>query len=70
MVIPLNCISPNLRSRTCVLDKTLKGFRGVRRDDRKVLRAPGPRTKYSVRFLFLNKLKYITQNTQNVFLKI
>ena len=29
-----------------VLDKTLKGFRGVRLDNQKVFCAPGPRTKY------------------------
>ena len=29
-----------------VLDKTLKGIRGVRLDNRKVLRAPGSRTKH------------------------
>ena len=27
------------------MDKTLKGIRSVRLDNRKVLRAPGPRTK-------------------------
>ena len=30
-----------------ILDKTLKGIRGVRLGNRKILRAPGPRTKYS-----------------------
>ena len=29
-----------------VLDKTLKGIHGVQLDNRKVLCAPGPRTKY------------------------
>ena len=29
-----------------VLDKTLKGIRGVRLDNRKLLRAPGARTKF------------------------
>ena len=37
--------------------KTLKGIRGVRLDNRKVLRAPGPWTKYLERlFLSFNKL--------------
>ena len=36
-----------------VLDKTLKGIRGVRPDNRKVLRAPGPRTKYFGRLFFI-----------------
>ena len=37
-----------IKSRTfrIVLNKTLKGIRGVRLDSRKVLRAPGPWTKY------------------------
>ena len=35
-----------------ILDKTLKGIRGVRLDNKKVLCAPGPRTKYFER-LFL-----------------
>ena len=35
-----------------VLDKTLKDVRGLRLDNRKVLRAPGCRTKYFER-LFL-----------------
>ena len=40
-----------------VLYKALKGIRGVRLDNRKVLRAPGPRTKYFERvFLSLNKI--------------
>ena len=40
-----------------VLDKTLKGIRGIRLDNRKVLRAPGPSTKYFNRlFLSFNKL--------------
>ena len=30
-----------------VLDKTLKDIRGVRLGNRKILRAPDPRTKYS-----------------------
>ena len=40
------------------MEKTLKGTRGVRLDNRKVLRAPGPRTKYFKRFICLlsNKL--------------
>ena len=33
-----------------VLDNTLKGIRDVRLDNRKVLRAPGPRTNYFERF--------------------
>ena len=40
-----------------VLDKTLKGIRGVRLDNQIVLRAPGPRTKYFKR-LFLCTFKY------------
>ena len=39
-----------------VLDKTLKGIRGVRPDNRKVLRAPGQRTKYFERFLLFKKI--------------
>ena len=34
------------KSLGIVLDKTLKGIRGVRLDNRKVLRAPSPKTKY------------------------
>ena len=41
-----------------VLDRTLKGIRGVRPDKRKVLRAPGPRTKFFERFLSFNKLNF------------
>ena len=33
--------------------KTLKGIRGVRLDNRKVLRAPGPWTKYLERLFFI-----------------
>ena len=36
-----------------VPDKTLKGIRGVRLDNRKVLCAPGPTTKYFERLFFL-----------------
>ena len=36
-----------------VLDKTLKGIRGVRLDNRKVLRAPGPRNEYFERIFFV-----------------
>ena len=39
-----------------ILDKTLKGIRGVRLDNRKILRAPGPRIKYFEGFLSLNIL--------------
>ena len=35
-----------------VLNKTLKGNYGVRFDNRKVFRAPGPRTIYFKRLLF------------------
>ena len=38
------------------LEKTLKGIRGVRLGNRKVLRAPRPRTKCFGRFLSYNKL--------------
>ena len=41
-----------------VLDKTLKGIRCVRPDNRKVLRAPGPRTKYFERLFLWFKFKY------------
>ena len=44
---------------TCyiVLDQTLKGIRCVRLDNRKVLRAPGPGTKYFERyFMSFNKI--------------
>ena len=40
----------------CVLDKTLKGIRGVRLDNRKVLRAPGPRTKFFERFFICRSI--------------
>ena len=33
-------------NKNLVLDKTLKGIHGVRLDNRKVVRAPRPRTKY------------------------
>ena len=36
-----------------VLDRTLKGIRGVRIDNRKVLRAPGPTTKYFEQFFII-----------------
>ena len=44
-----------------VLDKTLKGIRGVRLDNRKVFRAPGPRTIYIERFLYcsINSIVYL-----------
>ena len=41
-----------------VLDKTLKGTRGVRLDNQKVIRAPGPRTKYFERFYFCRSINY------------
>ena len=41
-----------------VLDKTLKGIRGVRLDNRKVLCAPGPRTKYFESHFFCHSIKY------------
>ena len=37
----------------CVLDKTSKGIRGVRLDNRKVLRASGPRTEHFERLYFV-----------------
>ena len=39
-----------------VLEKTLKGICGVQPDNRRVLYAPGPTTKYLERFLSFNKL--------------
>ena len=36
-----------------ILDKTLKGIRGVRLDNRKVLRVPGPGTKLFERFFLV-----------------
>ena len=39
-----------------VLDNTLKDIRGVRLDNRKVLRAPGPKTKYFERFFVVRQL--------------
>ena len=52
----LTLLTLNLNSKLCylyiVLDKTLKGIRGVRPDNRKVLRAPGPRTKYFERLFY------------------
>ena len=43
-----------------VLDNTLKDIRGVRLDNRKVLRAPGPRNKYfELMFKSFNKLVII-----------
>ena len=41
-----------------VLDKTLKCIRGVGNDNQKVLRAPGPMTKYFER-LFCRSINYI-----------
>ena len=35
------------------ISKTLKGIRDVRLDNRKVLRAPGPRIKYFERLLIV-----------------
>ena len=46
-----------------VLDETLKGIRGVRRDNQKVTRAPGPRTQYFER-LFYYLIKYNSQISQ------
>ena len=38
-----------------VLDKTLKGIRGVRLDNQKVFSAPGPRNKLIERFFIFQK---------------
>ena len=35
-----------------VLDKTLKGIRGLRPDNQKVLRTPRPKTKYFERLFY------------------
>ena len=43
-----------------ILDKTLKGTRGVRPDNQKVLCVPGPRTKY-FECLFYRSTRYIKQ---------
>ena len=43
--------------RKIVLNKTLKGTRGVRPDNRKVLRAPSPRTKYFDRLFLYRSIK-------------
>ena len=37
------------------MDKTLKGFRGVRLDNHKVFSAPGPKTKLFKRFFIFQK---------------
>ena len=42
-----------------VLDKTLKGIRGVRPDNRKAVCAPGPRTKYFERIFYRSINYYI-----------
>ena len=42
-----------------VLDKTLRGIRGVRLDNRKVLRAPGFWIKYFERYYFLLNKQHI-----------
>ena len=44
-----------------VLDKTIKGIRGVQLDNRKVLCAPGPTTKYVEPFFVAQKTIYICQ---------
>ena len=48
--------------------KTLKGIRGVRLDNRKVLRAPGPRIKYLSVFIFL-RLNYKSYHIKIHFVK-
>ena len=47
-----------IKATPTVLDKTLKGIRSVRLDNRKILRALSLRTKYFERFLFF--VKYLT----------
>ena len=40
------------KTKDCIID-TLKGIRGVRLDNQKVFRAPGPKIKYFERFFFV-----------------
>ena len=46
-------LSAKIGFKMCfVLKKTLKGIRGMRPDNQKVLRALGPRTNYFKRFFY------------------
>ena len=52
-----HCLKFKVVNTLCftVLDKRVKSIRGVRLDNRKVLCAPGPTTKYFERFFVVEK---------------
>ena len=50
------------------MNKTLKGIRGVRLDDRKVLCAPNPKTKYFERLIFFRPINYNLYKNYNILL--
>ena len=57
-----NAADFSFTSRFSVQEKTLKGTHGVRPNNRKVLREPGPRTKYfECLFLLFNKLQILNK---------